>query len=103
VKAVVPTSSAEADIDHAIDFYLSEASLEVAERFLAAYDKALLHISRFPDTGSRRYASAGKPDELRFWTLDRFPYAVFYVERNSLIEVVRVLHQASDIPSHLDE
>ena len=38
---------------------------------------------------------------LRFWTLNRFPYAVFYVESGPGIEVVRVLHQSADIPVRL--
>ena len=33
--------------------------------------------------------------------LKRFPYAVFYIERDAYIEVVRVLHQHSDIPVRL--
>jgi toxin ParE1/3/4 len=101
VKPSTPTVSAEADVDQAISYYLAEASFDVAARFVAAYDDAITHIRCFPGTGSPRYAEPGDNAELRFWTLDRFPYAVFDIERDSFIDVVRVLHQASGIPVHL--
>lgn len=102
MKPSTPTARAEADVDQAISHYLAEASFDVAVRFVAAYDDAITHIRRFPGTGSPRYAEPGDNAELRFWTLDRFPYAVFYIERDSFIDIVRVLHQASDIPAHLE-
>ena len=83
-------------------YYLTEASFDVAERFVDAYDEALWHICRFPDTGSRRYATSDADFELRLWTLNKFPYAVFYRERANDIEIIRVLHQASNIPVHLE-
>jgi toxin ParE1/3/4 len=100
VKLSAPTARAEADVDQAISYYLAEASFDVAVRFVAAYEDAITHIRRFPGTGSPRYADLCNNAELRFWTLDRFPYAVFYIERDSFIDIVRVLHQASDIPAH---
>jgi toxin ParE1/3/4 len=34
---------------------------------------------------------------LRFWTLTRYPYLVFYVERDTHIDVWRVLQGQRDI------
>ena len=101
MKPCVPSASATTDIDGATDYYLNEASPEVAFQFIEAYDQALAHISRFPWTGSPKYAQEGAALTLRFWGLSRFPYAVFYLEWPERIELVRVLHQASDIPEHL--
>ena len=102
MKPCRATARAEADIDATIDWYLKEATADVASRFLSVYDHALEHIAQFPGTGSTRYAEPGDKQNLRFWLLDPFPYGVFYVERKDFIEVVRVLHQASDIPAHLE-
>ena len=63
---------------------------------------AVAHIGLKPGTGSLHYAIPDSQQPLRFWTLDRFPYAVFYMERESLIEIIPVLNQATDIPVHLD-
>lgn len=103
MKPCQPSAQAEADIDTAVDWYLQEAALETAPGFVHAYSAAFDHIARHPGTGSRGHgALVGKPD-LRCWLLDRFPFSVFYVERSTHIEIIRVLHQASDIPAHLEE
>ena len=102
MKPSTPSALAESDVDEAVAFYLTEASFRVAERFVDAYDEALWHISRFPGTGSRRYTTSEVDFELRFWTLNKFPYAVFYRERANDVEIIRVLHQSSNIPVHLE-
>ena len=37
----------------------------------------------------------------RFWPLSRFPYLVFYIEREDHIDVWRVLHAQRDVASFL--
>lgn len=83
-------------------YYLEAAGDKVADNFIQQTETALLHLQSFPGTGSNRYAQMSPHAHLRFWTLKRFPYAVFYIERDTVIAIVRVLHQASDIPFHLD-
>ena len=89
------------DIDEALDHYFSEAP-----HMLTLFESAILaargHIEYFPGTGSKRYQSSDGEDGLRFWTLNKFPYAIFYFERPSYIDIIRVLHQASNIPVHLE-
>lgn len=92
---------ASQDIEDIVDYYLQAADPDTAERFLVELDLALQHILRQPGTGSRRYASLLDGPDLRFWTLSRFPYSVFYLERGKVIDILRVLHQATDIPRHL--
>jgi toxin ParE1/3/4 len=101
VKRLLRRSEASEDVENAVLYYLEHAEPEVAERFLNEYDDALLHITQFPGTGSGRYTSLLSADGLRFWTLHKFPYAVFYLEHANTIEIIRVLHQSSDIPAHL--
>jgi toxin ParE1/3/4 len=101
LKRVVRTRQASQDIEEAIAYYLSEADADLAEGWLEAFDAACTHIAHFPGTGSARYAKRSAVKGLRFWLLNRFPHSVFYIERSEYIEIIRVLHQASDIPQHL--
>lgn len=102
MKPVAPQSAAEADVNKAFDYYWEQGGRVLAERFLDAYDAALNHIAEHPGTGSTRYALQGDATPLRFWTLRRFPFAIFYTEHPDHITVVRVLHQSSDLPHHLN-
>ncbi len=102
MKPPILSAAADADLLNAHAYYLEVAGDKVAEDFMQQADTALLHLQSFPGTGSNRYAQMSPHAHLRFWTLKRFPYAVFYIERDTVIDIVRVLHQASDIPFHLD-
>lgn len=77
MKPCVPSASATTDIDGATDYYLNEASPEVAFQFIEAYDQALAHISRFPGTGSPKYAQEGAALTLRFGACRAFPMRFF--------------------------
>lgn len=101
MKRVLRSAQASQDVENAVVYYLEHAESGVAERFLDEYDHALLHIAQFPGTGSGRYARLLGANGLRFWTLNKFPYIVFYLQRADAIEIVRVLHQSADIPQHL--
>lgn len=96
------TRQAAADLEQAFEYYFDAPDLALAERFRDAVDEALAHIRRHPGTGSARYAQGDTAaSALRFWSLNHFPYAVFYLTHPARIDIVRVLHQASDIPQHL--
>ena len=94
-------SAADRDIDEAIAYYLAEAGADIALGFVEAFDRAMEHVCLDPATGSPRYGGLSGIGSLRFWALNRFPYAVFYIEHDARIEVIRVLHQHSDIPLRL--
>ena len=101
MKRIVLYTQAIDDLERAFGYYFDVADLQLAERFRDAVAKALDHIERHPDTGSTRYTVSPVQPPLRFWTLNRFPYAVFYFAHPEHIDVVRVLHQSADIPHHL--
>jgi toxin ParE1/3/4 len=101
LKRIVLFTQATNDLERAFAYYFDVANLQVAERFQEAVVQALDHIQRHPGTGSMRYALADVKPPLRFWPLNHFPYAVFYLARSEHIDVVRVLHQSADIPQHL--
>jgi toxin ParE1/3/4 len=107
VTRLVVFARAADDLEQAFEYYFDAANLQVAERFRDAVDEALAHIARHPATGSTRHTVSDAEPPLRFWTLNKFPYAVFYFADlqglEPYIRIVRVLHQASDIPQHLHD
>jgi len=103
VKGIVPRELASRDVEEAIDHYLVEASAKDALGFVDELEKAYVHIARHPASGSPRYAHQLGLADLRFWPLGRYPYLVFYVERDEHIDVWRVLHEQRDIPAWMNE
>ena len=102
-KPVVLREIARRDIDGAIDFYLAEAGEAVALRFIDALQAAIFAIGRHPAAGSPRYGQDLDLPGLRSRPLKRFPYVVFYVERDRDVDVWRVLHAKRDIPARFEE
>jgi toxin ParE1/3/4 len=81
--------------------YRTEAGEAVALRFTQALARALRHIGAHPASGSPRYAYELDLPGLRVWPVRRFPHLAFYVEREDMILVWRVLHASRDIPGTL--
>jgi len=102
-KPVIPRTSAERDVDQAISHYLEQGSERAALGFIDALEQAYTHLSRQPASGSLRYAQELDIPGLRSWPLRRFPYLVFYLERDDHVDVWRVLHGRRDIPEWLRE
>ena len=102
-KPIIPRIVALRDVEDAVDYYLNEASEQVALGFIDALEQAYTHIARHPTTGSTRYAHELDLPELRSWPVKRYPFLVFYVERPDRIDVWRILHGQRDIPSWLRE
>lgn len=103
LKPVVPRRLAEQDVEAAIEHYLSENAEPAALGFIDALEDAFQHMGRHPGTGSPRYAHELNLPGLRSWPLTRYPYLVFYVEREHHIDVWRVLHAQRDIPAWMHE
>ncbi len=103
VKPVIPRALANRDVDQAIDLYLDEGGERVGLGFIEALEKAYRHIARHPASGSPRYAQELDLPGLRVWPLKRYPYLVFYVERDDHIDVWRVLHSQRDLPAWMCE
>jgi toxin ParE1/3/4 len=99
-KPLVRRTRADADVIEAIDHLLAE-SADAALRFIAALEAAYARIRRSPAIGSPRYAHELGLPGLRCRPCGRWPYLVFYVEREDRIEVWRVLHMRRDIPHRL--
>ena len=98
---VILRREAERDIEGAIGHYLAEAGTKVALSFVDELESAFEQLIDNPAMGSPRYAVELDLPGLRFWSLNRFPYLIFYVEREAGLDVWRVLHGQRDIPPSL--
>jgi toxin ParE1/3/4 len=92
---------AATDINQAADYYLREAGTQVALRFVDAVERAVNQVSRAPQSGSPRYSYELEIPDLRVRAVARFPYQVFYIAGDGLVDVWRILHERRDIPSAL--
>jgi toxin ParE1/3/4 len=112
IKPTIISAAADADLIAFFNHYLEVAGENIAEAFVKRTEEVRAHIQRFPRTGSTRYASLtpAHPTEvddedelktLRSWTYKQFPLIVFFMEHEKQITILRVLHQASDIPQHI--
>ncbi len=102
MKRAVRSARASADIVSALDYYLSEAP-HAAEGFINALERAVGQIERQPGIGSPRYAHELDIPGLRHWPLTRYPYALFYLEHEDRVDVIRLVHMSRDIPASLQE
>ena len=91
------------DIDQAVDHYLAEADTEVAVRFVVAVERAVSQIGRSPQSGSLRFADDLEIPCLRVRPVARFPYLVFYVVGDEVVDVWRLLHTRRDVPTAMSD
>ena len=98
-KPVVPRTLAVQDVEDAIGYYLKQDAQQAALAFVDALEDAYAILGRHPGIGTSRYATELQVPGLRSWSLPRFPYVIFYVEREDHIDVWRVLHGHRDIPA----
>ena len=98
-KAVFPRDLARRDVEQAAEFYLDEAGEPAALGFVDEVERVFGAIARSPAAGSPRYAYELDLPGLRTWRLKRYPYLVFYLEREDHVDVWRVLHAQLDIPA----
>lgn len=102
-KPVIPRVLARRDVDEIVDQYLSESAEQAALGFIEALERAYAHLGQHPATGSPRYAHELDLPGLRAWPVIRYPYLIFYVERDDHVDVWRVLHGQRDIPAWMQK
>ena len=98
-KPVVLRQQARRDVEEAVRYYRREAGAVVAARFVLSFESTNRSIASHPAAGSPRYAHELNLPGLRTRLLRRFPYLLFYVERDDHIDLWRVLHAKRDIPA----
>ena len=100
-KRVVLRERANQDAEEAVDYYFREAGEKTALRFVEALERSCAQIGRHPVAGSSRCAHELSLSGSRSWPLPGFPYLLCYVERDSFVDVWRLLHAERDIPTWL--
>lgn len=83
------------DLEEAVDYYSQVASSEVAERFINEFRNACNLLMEFPGVGSRRFAHL--MPGLRFWSLDRFPFRLFYLVEENTLQIIAVDHEKRNL------
>lgn len=96
-KPVVVREAAAKEIGQALDRCLQEGGAALASGFVASLERVYRHLRRYPATGALRYANELGIAGQRFWPLDRFPYLIFYFEREDCVDVLLMLHAQRDI------
>ncbi len=91
------------DLESASGYYLAEADVTTAIRFVDAVEATARRIGRIPRLGSLRFAYELSVPDLRVVSVGTFPYLLFYLERESFVDVWRLLHASRDIPVSLRE
>lgn len=102
MKPAVWRDAAERDSAEAACWYATQGGLAPGERFLAAVEAGVDHVSRHPASGSPRHAMPLRLEGLRVWQVDGFPYLIFYIERDDHVDIWRVLQAQRDVPAWMD-
>jgi toxin ParE1/3/4 len=100
MKPVVFRPAAVEDFAQAIKFYERERA-GLGDRFARAVEALSLSISDRPNSGSPRYGHL--ISNLRARRVETFPYIIFYIEHDLVIDVIRVLHSKRDVPNMLSD
>ncbi|WP_369939838.1 type II toxin-antitoxin system RelE/ParE family toxin [Xanthomonas medicagonis] len=94
---------ARRDAEEAAAWYGEQGGPTLELAFVDALEAAIKTIARHPGIGSTRHAVLLKLSHLRFWPLEGFPSLIFYVERETHVELWRLLHAQRDIPAWMAE
>jgi len=102
---VSSSGRAEADLTHQYRWYLDNASVEVAERFLAAFDATVATLAEHPGLGrSRRFRAPELAGVRSFPVGGRFGvHLIFYRVTGQTLGIERIMHGARDLPRRLLE
>jgi len=91
-KPVMPREVALRDIEEAIDYCLRHADKSYAGWFIRSLELTFRHISESPETGFAEHTRDLDLPGLKIWPPLPYPYVVFFVERETHIDVWRVLY-----------
>ena len=96
---------AEADLTNQHRWYLDNASVEVAERFLVAFDNTVAQIAKMPTIGHWRKFRSPELHGIRSLAVgDHFSaHLVFYRWSGDIVSIERVMHGARDLERRLAE
>jgi toxin ParE1/3/4 len=97
-RLIHKTGLATADINQLADYYLHEAGLEIALRFVDNAERAFQQLVDMPKIGALLGLDELPYEDIRRWHIDGFDrLIILYRETADGIELVRVLHASRDI------
>jgi toxin ParE1/3/4 len=96
---------AEADLTHQYRWYLENAGVDVAERFLAGFDATVKKLAGQPGLGQRRRFRAKELAGIRSFPVSGHfrVHLIFYRSSGDVLSIERVMHGARDLPRRLLE
>jgi toxin ParE1/3/4 len=109
-KKIVITPKASQDLDDCFA-YISQDNPEIALQFFDSTRLTILfqrgfanaQIARMPRIGSIFVTDNNRLQNLRKWSVKDFRrYLIFYIDRDEVVEIVRILYATRDINSILD-
>jgi toxin ParE1/3/4 len=101
-KKIVITPKANQDLDDCFA-YISQDNPEIALQFFDATRITIAQIARMPGMGSIFATNNNRLQNLRKLSVKDFrKYLIFYIERDEIVEIVRILYATRDINSILD-
>ena len=97
------TPFARSQVKDVAHYYVKHASPAVAARFRDAFRDACRFLTENPGAGSLRFAYLLTGIALRTWSLQRFPFRLFYVLDGSVLRILAVDHARRDVTPSLLE
>ena len=82
------SDEAEAELAEAVDFYALNVSPRVAQNFIALFEEKVQLLAEVPGLGAP--TTKGR----RLFPIGRYPYSILYRERDGIIYITAVAHQA---------
>ncbi len=101
-KKIVIMPKASQDLDDCFA-YISQDNPKIALQFFDLTRLTIAQIARMPGIGSVFESNNIRLQGLRKWAVKDFrKYLIFYIDRDEVVEIVRILHATRDINSILD-
>lgn len=101
-KKIVITPKASQDLDDCFA-YISQDNPEIALQFFDSTRFTIAQIARMPGIGSIFAIDNTRLQGLRKWAVKDFrKYLILYIDRDDVVEIVRILYATRDITSILD-
>lgn len=94
---------ARIDILNRYEYYLDQASEEIAERFLTNTQASIRKLLDFPTIGAPYHCRDPRLAGLRSWPIEDFESVrLYYLTDDDSIQVIRVLHGRQDVVTILN-
>lgn len=101
-KKIVITPKASQDLDDCFA-YISQDNPEIALQFFDSTRITIAQIAKMPGIGSIFVTDNNRLQNLRKLSVKDFrKYLIFYIDRDEVVEIVRILYATRDINSILD-